>query len=285
MDRVIIPTHYRPEYLALCLEHIANARGSRDLDIRIYHDQPRTNAVGDTLDIAKRYNIPVTVRSPHQAVGNTLNFLEAYAEAYHSEARYVYLIEDDVLVGADFFDWHEAVQARADYFCSVAWHCIRNPAVKASTDPHAYIESAVDFSSIGVCWNRAKLVHLYEHATANYYLTPAEYMAIHFKGSPIPFNRWVEQAGLIMRLLLAGAGSRVVAWSAVPRCAHIGVSGYHRSKGPQFTGSVTQKIDQLERAIRSGQFAAMARDMFDDINTPIPAQPWEAKNLYVAQHF
>lgn len=287
-DIVIVPTYFRPEYLTLCLEHIEAARKGRELEVRVYHDARKVAYVNaqDTQEVCNRFGYPyLTIRKPHNAVGNTLNFLGAYADAFVSDARLVYLIEDDVLVGTDFFDWHEAIQARRDYLCSVGWHCIRNPEVKPSTDPNAFIESAVDFSSIGVCWKREALPPVVLHADPAYYTNPSAYLAKQFPGSPIPPNRWVEQAGLIMRVLLAGQGKRIVAWPAVPRCAHIGISGYHRSKGPQFTGNLDQKIQQLRTALSSGQLAEMGRSIFDDINTPIPAQDWKAEDFYVSQTF
>lgn len=283
-DIVIVPTFFRPEYLALCLEHIEAARGSRDLDIRVYHDARRINYVNavDTAAVCARFNAHLTVRKPHLAIGNTLNFLEAYKEAQRDQARaarYIYLIEDDVLPGRDFFDWHEAVQARGDYFCSVGWHCIRNPKVKKNGDPLAYIETAVDFSSIGVCWKREKLDAITMHAREQYYYDPNSYLANTFPGSPIPHNRWVEQAGLVMRVLLEGKGRHVVAWAAAPRCAHIGVSGYHRNNGPKFSEA------SLRAAVVSGALAKMAKDSFDDINTEVNTEPWEASKLYVSQRF
>lgn len=284
-DIVIVPTYFRPEYLTLCLEHIKAAAGNREIDVRVYHDTPRRSVGSDVLESRKVFEASglkgyFVVRPSHVAVGNTLNFLEAYLTAYHDGARYVYLIEDDVLVGRDFFAWHEAVQARTDYFCSVAWHDIRNPqAIRDSPDPHTIIESAIDFSSIGVCWKWEALMVLVEHACPFYYNSPVDYLGQAFPDSSIPCNRWVEQAGLIMRLLLSGHGSRVVAWAGRPRCAHIGVKGYHRTTGPSYSADV------LRRSLADGTFFKTAKAQYDDINALPEYKPWNAENLYVAQRF
>lgn len=285
-DLVIVPTYHRPEYLELCLEAIRVAKGERNLNVWVCHD--RKNRVEDLSDTElvvranRMYGLPIELitREPHCTVGNLNNFLSAYAAAYNSRARYVYCIEDDVLPAPDFFYWHEAVQARADYFCSVAWHCIRNPRTEKSADPHAIIESTCDYSSIGVCWKREKLAEIVKHATPEYYAYPPAYLAKHFPRSPIPPNQWVEQAGLIMRVLLAGAGT--VAWAARPRCAHVGIKGYHRRNGHVFAGTLTQRIERLREAITTGQIKQLGPD-FDDINTLEETLPWEAKKLHVAQ--
>lgn len=314
-DIIIIPTFKRPEYLALCLEKILAAKGARDLDIRVYHDMRFGTAPPlESKDLAIFAGARFIRRDLHGHLGNMFNFLEAYKEAYaDTEARYVYLIEDDVLVEPDFFDWHEAIQARGqtrrmyvapsstepegdfnerrDYFCSVGWHCIRtqekrDTVLPFAEDPHAYIESAVDFSSIGVCWKRENLAAVVRHANTNYYRSPITYLAAAFQGSEIPPNKWTEQAGLIMRLVLEGKGSRVVAWAGAPRCAHIGIRGYHRPSGHNFAGELYHRIEGLRRAISEGSLNSLSKDPFDDINLPRrTAFTWEAEKLYVCQRW
>lgn len=284
-DIVIIPTYFRPEYLTLCLEHIKAAAWGRTIEVRVYHDAPKSDGDGrDSRKVFEASGLPgyFVVRPKHNAIGNTLNFLEAYRAAYEDgfNARYVYLIEDDVLVGPDFFDWHEAVQPRRNYFCSIAWHCIRNPkAIRDSPDPHTIVESAVDFSSIGVCWKREALAPLVRHAVPEYYTSPVDYLGRAFPDSPIPCNRWVEQAGLIMRLLLEGRGNRIVAWSGRPRVAHIGVQGYHRASGRRYSAA------ELRKALEDGSFVAEACTQYDDINVLPEFKPWDPEDVYVAQKF
>lgn len=282
-DIVIIPTYYRPEYLTLCLEHIQAARGDRDLEVRVYHDHKQHDGHihEDSRGIANAAGACFRWQKAHNAVGNTLNFLEAYREAYADKPRYIYLIEDDVLVGPDFFRWHEAVQERGNYFCSVGWHCIRREDVKTNpvNDPNGYIESGQDFSSIGVCWKRDTLAALVAHAKPAYYMDPSTYLRAAFPNSPIPSTRWVEQAGLIMRLILDMNGKRIVAWAGVPRCAHVGVSGYHRSNGQRY-----RDAEDLREAIRTGAIHNGPQS-FDDINTLGPEQEWSAERLYVSRHF
>lgn len=294
-DLVIVPSHYRPEYLYLCLERLAQADGGRNKCVRIYQDR---HVQDDALRLAELPNIHAVVkrfngrftdiqyieREPHTGVGNTRNFLEAYKRAYTDSWRYVYLVEDDVHVGPDFFKWHEAVQARGDYFCSVAWWCIRNPLRIVCNDPLAYLESSKDFSSIGVCWRRENLSAVACHADDEYYENPSRYVAHYFPTSPIPRGQWTEQAGLIMRVLLNGKG-RVVAWADVPRVAHVGIHGYHRSLGVQFSGSLLERISKLRTiSCQLDVLKTMSgRPDLKDINTLPEVGQWNPEELYVSQ--
>lgn len=292
-DIVLIPTFARPEYLALCLEHLANADGGPDKVVWISHDRhsqdtPRIEKeIENTIQVVGDYQkafaeLRFTVRPPHAHIGNPTNFLELYKEAYlrQPEFRYVYLVEDDVLVAQDFFRWHEAVQVRGDYFCTVGWHCVRNPDVKPGTDPNEYIESLRDFSSIGICWRHEKLAAFVRHATPEYYRSMANYLRGAFPGSPIPAGQWTEQAGIVTRLLHE-TRNRTVAWPVSRRCSHVGVSGYHRPNGHRFGGDMDERIKALRAAVYSKGIQGMSHDFTDDIEPVLPCQHWLPENLRV----
>ncbi len=295
VDLVLIPTYMRPEYLSLCLEHVAKAKGDRDLAVRIFYD----NRLGSqnpltikelqlTEQVVKQFStqldVAMQVRAPHPYVGNPSNFLEAYKTAYATDARYVYLIEDDVMVGWDFFKWHEAVQARNDYMCTVGWHCIRNPQAQVSNDPTAYIDTRRDFSSIGVCWKREKLGQVVKHAVKEYYQQMNVYLGRNFPKSPIGPGLWTEQAGLIMRILLET--QQLVAWPCLSRCAHVGVSGYHRPGGFRFEGTLDERVAALRKAMQhTKQIVSLTKDPFDDIQSLPGVPPWNEEDLKVVQTF
>jgi hypothetical protein len=294
-DIVLIPTYARPEYLFICLEHIEQAAGASALELWVIqdrHTRPIANVERDLAETAKicaHFNtrglkIRFTERQPHAFWGNPYNFLEAYKEAYATDARYVYLIEDDVLISPDFFLWHEAVQARADYFVTVGWHCIRNKAVQKSNDPTAYIETTCDYSSIGVCWRRENLSVVVPHANPDYYKDLTGYTDRNFPDNPIPRNQWTEQAGLIMRLVLQNRDTRTVAWPSLPRCAHVGAYGYHRPQGQRFGGDVPARVCALRAATSNAKLlAGMVRDQYKDIE-PLPIiPPWRPEDLHVVQ--
>lgn len=293
-DLVIVPVFSRAAYLFLCLEHLLAADGGAGKEVWIVQDRrpgmsgAQAEAAGQIPGIAATFAgkfaaLRLIQREPHTSLGNPRNFLEAYREAHATDARFVYLVEDDVLVAPDFFRWHEAVQARGDYFCSVGWHCIRNPQAVKSGDPAAYVESGQDYSSIGVCWRREKLAPIVAHAREEYYRDPCGYFrAIDAPGEFIR-RGWVEQAALVLLVLLRTPGAKV-AWPTLPRCAHIGVCGYHRPQGERFVGALNAKVDELRKML-SDQAALnrCARDGRADIETLCPVPEWNPERLRVVQ--
>jgi hypothetical protein len=297
LDLVLVPSNYRPEFLALCLEHLAKSDGGAEKEVwvsqdRHFAEEYKQNLLSEVREVVDKsaysfHRIRLIVRHPHNFIGNVYNFMELYKEAYaQPDIRYVYLVEDDVMVGKDFFRWHEAVQQRdSSYFCSVGWHCIRNNKVKASTNPHAIVESAKDFSSIGVCWRREKLHRIVVHAKAEYYLNHTEYLKKAFPTSLIPWSKWTEQAGLVMRVLLE-TKTEFVVWSALRRCAHVGFNGYHRRNGYYFGGRLDQKIAELKSVIGSTEaMLGLSPEKYDDIQALAHVGSWKPENLEVVQRF
>ena len=272
-DRVLVTTYNRPAYLKLCLEYLSRAEGIADKEIFIYADRGLSGqSLMEMCDVVREFpqlEIKTFIRPQHNYQGNSYNTLEAYKEAYYSDAKFVYLVEDDVLVQPDFFRWHEAVQAQGDYLCSVAYRCSRNPLVRKDiVDSTLYFESSCDYASIGVAWRREKLAPIIEHAHEEYYSDLSGYLARNF-----PKNRfsggYAEQDGLIMRIL--GATNGLVAWSFVPRCYHIGFSGYNRPLGTRFS------YEELKEIIHNPEKVKSADKDFGDVDpVPITApQPWD----------
>lgn len=294
MDLVCVPTFARPEYLQLCLEQLLEADGGREKHVlvaidrhqRDTNDQKNRNV--ESLHVAEQFryefaNLEVILREPHGYIGNPYNFLELYKTAFHSDARFVYLVEDDVLVGKDFFTWHERVNERQDYFCTVGWHCIRNPQAISFGAPESYIETQNDFSSIGVCWKREGLAPLVQHALPDYYRDIAGYLRRAFPNEEVKHGVWTEQAGLVMRLLLSTPNA-TVAWPVRARCAHVGINGYHRARGHAFTGSLKERVEALRVAVRNTEkLVGLSKDPFDDVSALPPYMPWN--DLRVVQRF
>lgn len=282
MDTVLITTYNRPDYLRLCLEYLTRADGIENKEIRIYVDRGRSlvREYYEVLgDFCNSLHIASIFRPEHSYRGNTFNTLEAYKEAYQTDAKFVYLVEDDVLVTPDFFQWHEAIQNTGDYLCSIAYRCLRNSqARKDITDPQAYFTTACDFASIGCCWRRTRLASVVEHAKKEYYENLEAYIMKHFHDNRF-FTCFTEQDGLIMRVL--GATNGIVAWPYIPRCYHIGFAGYNRLRGPRLSYA------ELKETIHNEQKIKEADRDFHDIE-PVPTEPvakWDATKLYRIQHF
>jgi hypothetical protein len=293
MDIVLIPAYMRPEYLALCLEHLAAAEGSRQdkeywicQDMR-HDDQHRygmqmrwTKEVLDSSPLPVRY----IERKPHGWSGNSYNTMEAYKEAYGTDARYVYLVEEDVLVTKDFFSWHERVQAvEPDTMCSIGYRCSRNNEARTDiVDPAAYFTTARDFASIGVCWKRERLAPLIAHSVPAYFANQSDYIQRTFPGNRFSGD-FCEQDGVVMRLLWEDR--TFTSWPYVPRCYHMGWYGYHRPNGKRPEGQLETKVSTLRKHIRDPLHLLAADRDFGDIeayddrlNTPVTS-------LHKEQHF
>jgi hypothetical protein len=204
--------------------------------------------------------------------------LEAYRAAYHTDARYVYLIEEDVLITEDFFRWHETVQGQGNYFCSIGYRCIRNPHVKRVDDPTGYLECAGDYASICVCWRRSNLAAVVEHATADYYSDPVSCIQARFSDSGLPPSAW-EQDGVILRLKITD--QRPAAWASLPRAYHIGVWGYHRPAGFRFPGNLALRVKALrEAATSTAVLGELSMDDYNDVEAPPPRVPvWTVQKV------
>lgn len=294
-DIVLIPCYMRPEYLFLTLEYLSRAEGARDgkeywviQDLK-YEDECRHGMqLRWTKEVLDASPLPIRhiTRKPHGYEGNSYNTLEAYKEAYATDARFVHLIEEDVLVMPDYFLWHESIQAKEPAaMCSIAYRCSRNSDVRRDiTDPAAYFISARDYASIGVCWRRENLKPIVEHACKEYYSNAGFYLDNRFPTDV--YSGWFhEQDGLIMRVM--HEHKSYTAWGYLPRCYHIGNVGYHRPNGRRADGQLHDKIRTLRGWISDREVLKAVAPDFGDIE-PVPTtgtDRWSREDLHCIQRF
>ncbi len=273
-DIVLIPAYMRPEYLSLCLEYLSKAEGARDgkeywilQDMRFEDEHRYGMQMRWTREVIENSPLPVRYiqRKPHGWPGNSYNVLEGYKEAYErTDARFVYLVEEDVLVTPDFFTWHEAVQEKeSDAMCSIGYRCSRNAdARKDITDSEAYFTTARDYASIGVCWRRERLVPLTSHCVPAYYADQSGYISRTFPGNRFAGD-FCEQDGLIMRCMWESRGFTV--WAYVSRAFHFGWFGYHRPNGRRPDGQLQMKIDAIRAQLCDREQLKISAPDFGDI--------------------
>ena len=288
-DIVLVPTYSRPEYLWLCLEALRKAEGGQSKVVWVALDchaadgakyareAAEIRAVADDFQ-SSFWGLRFIERKPHPYYGNSYNTLELYREALSSSAEYVYLVEDDVIVEGDFFRWHEAVQDKGDYFCSIARYICRSRKVPDGAE--TYIESDRDYASLGVCFRRDNLKLIEPHCCSEYYRNMSAYIARKFPNSWLGAE-FSEQDGLIQRVI--HESGMLTAWACMPRAYHIGIHGYHRSRGARLTGSLTEKIRVLKELSQTGKLKDMAKDFkeLDDIDTPRGFTPaWDELRVF-----
>lgn len=269
MDIVIIPVYYRPEFLQLCLEFLNVCLESQDKEFWICLDAHEEDAgkISTSMKVEQglvvnswknKLSIKFIQRKPHKFYGNSLNILEAYKSAYATDAEFVYLVEDDVIVRPDFFKWHMSIQ-KPKYFCSIAFgHKLRSPNSSLFYETQSY-------TSCGVCWRRENLGRIVEHANENYYGNLSEYLHSKFPASKYE-NETLEQDGLIRRIIERDNLTNIQ--PALPRCFHVGAYSYHRGLGPLTPqGTFSERLYFWRKAISNPDWAKKISSYQTDIET------------------
>jgi hypothetical protein len=233
--------------LWLCLDHIARSPDSKDLLIRVYVDAH----VGHTIPreeieqvVAKfsHLNIRVGFRPPHTFHGNSFNVMMAFRDAHQSNARYVFMIEDDVMIHPLFFEWHRIVQEEQPLGCSIG----------VMKEPHFGL-----YASLGVCFKREMLKLIVPHCKVEYFHNLRGYCQTRFPPSKVD----CEQDGLFCRVL---AGHHI-AWPRVPYAQHVGWYGYHRKKSIRPVGTLAERYYQVKHVLKSATALRQWMKDFGDI--------------------
>lgn len=248
-DLVIIPTYDRPEMLWLCLEHLAKNPDHQSVQIRVVVDahigQQLHTALEETEIVLEKFpqlSLQVGYRHPHQFHGNSFNVLMAFKDAYETDAEFVYLVEDDVMVYPQFFAWHRLWHENyPNLGCSIA-------VTKEAVHGH--------YASLGVCFRRKRLQLVLPHCRVAYFQDMRGYCRQAFPHSKSD----CEQDGLWCRVL---AGYQVI-WATPPVAQHVGWYGYHRKRSVRPYGSLDERFAQVKRALVSHEsLRGWMRDFWD----------------------
>ena len=213
------------------------------------------------------------IRPVNTFLGNSYNVLSAYTAAYHTDAKYVYLIEDDIIVSKDFFKWHMDVRHYTECFCSIAGAC---DLVPVPPETIIYFTSPV-YRSLGVCWKRENLEEVVKHDGPLYYTTEqgmVDYLFNMFPNTKYKFNEMIEQDGLICRIM--ERDKKLAAWSVKNRAHHIGLWGYHRSIGQKAmidaglhtNHTIQERIEILRKLLKDHDWIKSVADFQTDIQLP-----------------
>lgn len=243
-ELVIVPAWRRPDFLLASLRRllVANDRQQR---YWVCLDRGFSREVVQVADQFVRQMGPSRAqirRKSHRYKGNSYNVLMSYREALAAGADLVHLVEEDILVAGDYFDFHRrAHDLMPDSFAVSA---CRNQQFAPGVDPpdlHDAVYGHVSYQSIGVSFQPDRLARVVEHAVRSYFNNPVGYCRRHWPNSNIaPAN--AEQDGLIHRMIEADNANTV--YPASPRAYHAGFIGYHR-KGEQPPGNVDERADRI----------------------------------------
>jgi len=201
--------------------------------------------------------------------------LAAYTKAYETDAKYIYLVEEDVFVTPDFFRWHEAVQSVEDYFCTIAGKTDIHSIVFDGDFTGGYFQSE-NFRSLGVCWKRENLKSVVKHAVFDYFHQPTSYLLKQFPDSKMGLGM-LEQDGLIQRIV--ESTFQKTGWACVPRAYHVGVYGYHRGIGKEnmFVGTLPERIEMIRKASSDSEWLKKVAGFQVDIQSfpTTPPSSWD----------
>ena len=252
MDVVIVPCYERPEYTFLCLVYLSRARGITDKEVWLCQDQHKDGPIvvpfmTEVLAQAEEYipHIKYRLHETHNTYGNSKNLIDSLKDAFDTGAERVFLVEDDIIVAPDIFEWHEAVLDEVGVFVSCATGLnksahfqINGPQAmdEGYHDPSAYLKVCGPYSSHAAAFKREKLGFLLGYIEGQ---------------SSVPWAPGHEQDLVTQKYLRTTKWES--AWPYAPRAYNVGWRSYHINTGSTFNGALQQKVRALENTIRDPQ--------------------------------
>lgn len=268
---VIVPAWRRAPFLLATLHRLAIA-AEVDPDIQIWisldrrHDQD-TATVANHFQRTQPPGRVALFQRRHPYRGNSYNVLQSYRVATLERPELIHLVEEDVLVSADYFAFHRAAHLLAPDVVAVSAARNQNHVGDPLPDPAAlYLCS--QYQSLAVSFRPERLAPVLAHCVSAYFSDPIGYCRKHFPRSRIPRAN-AEQDGLINRVVEQARGR--IAYPALPRAYHAGFVGYHR-KGATLTGTVSQQADQI-LAMDTAEMNAAAHSYPDHQVVDLDARP------------
>lgn len=267
---VIVPLHKRPAFAwaaLTCLARAADEDVAFHLSLDFGHD-------GLVLELSERFATHMGEHRVHIVTrantyrGNSYNLLTAYGEVADCGAERIHMVEEDILVADDYFDFHrQAHQVDPEAFAVSA---CRNQQFPIAGDPPAHEDTIYGFhwyQSLGVSFRPEKLKEVLPHAQRNYFLNPVGYCKMFFPNSQVHPSH-AEQDGLIHRVIEQVGGHTT--YPFVPRAYHAGFIGYHR-KGAEIGGTPEQQARKI-LSMTAAELNAHANDYKDHATIDLHAK-------------
>lgn len=277
MEIIIVPAWRRPAFLLATLRRLSIAIEDH-LDTQVWisldrrHDRNTAKVATDFQHEHGREQVAV-LRRMHPYRGNSYNVLEAYRMAVERGPELIHLVEEDVLVGADYLEYHRAAHKLAPDAWAVSAARNQNHPHDPVPDPDAaYL--APQYQSVAVSFRPERLAPVLAHAVSRYFSDPIGYCRRQFRASRIPVGN-AEQDGLINRVVERAHGH--VVYPALPRAYHAGFVGYHR-KGAALAGTVSEQADQI-LAMDTAAMNAAAHSYPDHQVVDLDTRPGEPTRL------
>lgn len=264
---VVVTAWNRPDFFHACLSRLMAAD-----DGKVWYllslDRGHDRAVREVASSWSNSIGRTTILTPnHSYKGNSFNVLSAYKFALRNGADRVYLVEDDVLVAKDFFEFHRCAHELVPKNLSVS--ACRNQQFPMEADPEQDDEAVythLSYQSLGVSFSRQALELVLPHINHMYLSDPVGYCKKVFPNTKIPHGN-AEQDGLIHRVgELEGLPT---VYPCTPRAYHAGFIGYHRA-GRRMTGSIEERSSKI-LSMDSDALNRMATSYKDHVSVDLDA--------------
>lgn len=276
-DLVISTSYQRPELLALSLEHLLRCPEFSECDFAPWVDDHVGSPPSDGIfEVLSRLDIPeeriwqgaVRVMEPHKTEGMNAMIMECLKEAYLSNYRYVFLLEEDILPTPDWIRWSRAAHEQyPEIFCSYGTLGTEHPDC-----PWELVAFESFFSAWGASWKRENLRPIVEHAVSEYYSDMWGYQ----------MQRWPEQLGkhqvaawdgLVCHIMQA-KGLKA-AYPLMPRACHIGIWGFYRNRVcPLVSPTLDERIEEMRQHLQDPTF--MTRQYADCLPCNMNSPQWSS---------
>jgi len=279
MDTLLIPCWRRAEFLHHTIDNLVKTGDLSSVHIVIkpdlQHETEITTVIDRWKDQLPSWEIASAIPSKHRDTKQSLNLLSGYIYAAKQSTGIVFMVEEDVMVGRDFFKFHRALhQKEPGLFCSLSVKNTNRPTGKKGSSSEYYLSHG-DFCSLGVAFKSSVILdQIAPHLNDDYLAHPEAYCKANFPQSTL-HRSMVEQDGLIRRI--QEAQDKPTAYPYQPRAFHAGWYGYNRQK--YVTGSLQQRIDRVGATIYNRDAmrrAALKPEYFADSEPqPLELDQWE----------
>lgn len=226
---IVMPTCKRPEMLALALEAISRTTLTPD-DIRIFAD---TNSNISEVEYVRDNFVPHALMfhaKQHADVPSGMwNILSSIKQGYETGADRVFLIEEDIIVGRDFFSWH--LSQNAGHFALCGRRMLHLPNYGEYTNP-------------GSSFPRWALKHIVPHINDRMFADRRAYFDRHF-GKMDEVSDLDD--GMIRRIMRVSGFTPK--YPDMPKCAHIGFRGYNHYMNWVNEGNIEERIEGLRKML------------------------------------
>lgn len=274
MEIVIVPAWKRPAFLLATLRRLFLADDGR-LEYWLALDRgcdPQVARVAQNFVHHMGHRARLTRRA-HAYKGNSYHVLQCYREALEHNPDLIHLVEEDVLVGVDYFDFHRSAHKLVPDAFAVSLCRNQNFTADPAPDPDA-VYTVDQYQSIGVSFRSSKLALVLPHLTNAYFRDPVTYCRRRWPNTRIrPAN--AEQDGLLNRIV--EEDKMPVVYAARPRAYHAGFVGYHRN-GATLAGTIEEQAEQL-LAMSTADLNAAAHSYQDHQAMDLDARPGLANRL------